>query len=154
MNDWEAEPKHLVGEFDYDYTFIDNDGPTFFFRTNNDAPRGRVIAINVNHPEPEHWKEIVPQAEETLESADLVADHFLVSYLKDARTQVKVFDLAGKFVREVEFPGIGTASGFSGKREHQETFYSFTSYNTPATIYRYDVKSGQSTRLEAAQADV
>ncbi len=145
LKDWDAEPKHLVGEFDHDYTFIDNDGPTFFFRTNNDAPRGRVIAIDVNHPEPERWREIVPQADETLESADLVADHFLVSYLKDARTQVKVFDLSGKFVREVEFPGIGTASGFSGKREEQETFYSFTSYNTPATIHRYDVKTGEST---------
>jgi prolyl oligopeptidase len=142
---WDAEPKHLVGEFDYDYTFIDNDGPTFYFRTNQGAPRGRVIAINVNHPEPAAWKEIVPQADETLEAANVVADHLIVSYLKDAHTQVKVYDLAGKLVREVELPGLGTASGFGGKRKDRETFYAFTSSIAPTTIYRYDVASGTST---------
>jgi prolyl oligopeptidase len=141
----DAEPRHLVGEFDADYTFIDNDGPTLFFRTNKDAPRGRIIGINVNHPEPEAWTEIVPQADETLQGADVVADHLLVQYLKDARTQVKVYDLKGKFVREIEFPGLGTASGFGGKREDADTYYAFTTYTAPTTIYRYDVKTGEST---------
>ena len=69
----------------------------------------------------------------------------MASYLKDARTVVKVFERDGKFVRDVKFPGIGTASGFGGKREDTETFYSFTSFTTPTTIYRYDIASGEST---------
>jgi prolyl oligopeptidase len=140
----DAEPTHLVGEFDADYTFIDNDGPVFWFKTNKDAPRGRVIAIDTRRPQPEHWKELIPQADETLDAVNVVADHFLASYLKDAHTQVKVHDLTGKPVREVEFPGLGTAGGFGGKRKDQETFYSFTSYTTPTTIYRYDVARGES----------
>ncbi len=140
----DAEPTHLVGEFDADYSFLDNDGPVFWFRTNKDAPRGRVIAIDTRHPEPANWKELVPQADETLESVSVVGDHFLARYLKDAATQVKVFALDGKFVRSVEFPGLGTATGFNGKRDDKETFYSFTSFNRPATIYRYEVASGKS----------
>ena len=75
----------------------------------------------------------------------MVGDHFLAVYLKDAHTAVRVFDLKGRHVRDVEFPGLGTASGFAGKRTDKETFYSFTSFTTPATIYRYDVASGTST---------
>lgn len=140
-----AEPTHLVGEFDADYTFIENDGPLFWFRTNKDAPRGRIIGININHPAPKDWVEVVPERPETLQGADVVADHFLAVYLQDAHTLVRVLDLKGQFVRDVRFPGIGTATGFDGKRSDRETFYSFTSYTTPSTIYRYDVASGEST---------
>jgi prolyl oligopeptidase len=138
-------PIHLVGEFDADYSFIDNDGPVFWFKTNKDAPRGKVVAIDVRHPEPEHWAELIPQAGETLGTVDVVADHFLAVYLKDAHTVVRVFDLGGKHVRDVDFPGLGTAAGFNGRRKDRETYYAFTSYTKPSTIYRYDVKSGKST---------
>ena len=140
----DAKPIHLVGEFEADYTFIDNDGPVFWFKTNKNAPRGKVVAIDTRRPEPEHWIEIIPEAADTLESVDAVADHFLASYLKDAHTVVRVFDLKGRHVRDVDFPGLGTASGFRGKRKDKETFYGFNSFTTPATIYRYDVTSGQS----------
>ena len=96
---------------------------------------------------------MIPQAAETLDNVDLVGDHFLASYLKDAHTQVKVFDLDGKFVREVEFPGLGTAAGFGGKRTDKETFYSFTSFTTPATVYRYDVATGKSTVFRKPKVD-
>lgn len=138
------EPVELVGNFDDEYNFIDNDGPVFFFHTNKGAPRGRVIAIDTRKPGEKDWAELIPQAAETLESANLVGDHFLASYLKDATTQVKVFDLKGAFVREVKLPGLGTASGFGGHRKDKETFYAFTSYVTPPTIYRYDIASGES----------
>src|SRR6185436_7195706 len=91
-----------------------------------------------------NWRELIPQAAETLEGVSLVGEHFIASYLKDARTQVKVFSLPGKLVREVQLPGIGTAVGFGGKRKDSETFYAFTSFTAPTTIYRYDVKTGQS----------
>nr|WP_199756696.1 prolyl oligopeptidase family serine peptidase [Tautonia sociabilis] len=140
-----AEPKHLVGDFDADYTFIDNDGPRLFFRTDKDAPLGKVIAIHVDHPEPEHWETIIPEAEETLLGANRIGDTLFAQYLKDARSQVKVFRLDGTFEREVEFPEIGTATGFDGDRASSETFYAFSSFTRPTTIYRYDLASGEST---------
>ncbi len=154
LADTEAQPIHLVGDFDADYTFIDNDGPLFFFRTNRDAPRGAIVGIRLDQPDPKDWTVIVPEMKETLLGADLVGDHFLVQYLKDARTQVKVFDLAGNFVREVEFPGLGTASGFGGKRKDAETFYAFTSFTTPTTIYRYTVATGESAVWKRPDVDV
>ena len=145
MADADAKPVHLVGEFEAQYRFIDNDGPVFFFETNKDAPRGKVVAVDTRDPAPSKWKEILPQAAETLDSVNLVGDRFIASYLKDAHTQVKVFDIAGKFLREVDLPGLGTAGGFGGKRSDKETFYSYATFTAPATIYRYDIASGQST---------
>ena len=132
-------------DFDADYTFIDNDGPVFWFRTNLKAPRARVIAIDITKPHRENWKEIIPQAAETLSHVATVNNQFIAMYLTDARSQVKVFDLAGKFVREIALPGIGSAGGFAGKRSDTETFYSFTSFTVPGTIFRADMKSGANT---------
>jgi prolyl oligopeptidase len=134
----------LVGDFDNEYRFVDNDGPIFYFKTDDGAPRGRVIAIDTRNPAKENWKEIIPQTPEALQGVGLVGNLFVASYLKDARTQVKMFTPEGKFVREVTFPGIGTASGFGGKRQDTETFYTFSSFATPPTIYRYDLLSGES----------
>jgi len=141
----DSEPVHLVGEFDADYTFIDNDGPVFWFRTNKSAPRGKVVAIDTRKPQAAHWVELIPESADTLESVDVVGDRFLAGYLKDAHSVVRVFDLEGRHVRDVDFPGLGTAFGFAGKRKDKETFYGFTSFTTPSTVYRYDVASGRST---------
>ncbi|MCG3162674.1 MAG: Prolyl endopeptidase [Acidobacteria bacterium] len=143
----------LINEFEAAYNFIGNDGSVFWFRTDKEAPRGRVIAIDTAKPARANWKELVPQAAETLEGVSLVGDHFIASYLKDARAQIKLFDLAGKFVREVELPGIGAAAGFGGKRKDSETFYAFTSFTTPTTIYRYDVKTGRSEVYRQPKVD-
>lgn len=145
----DAPVVELIDNFDHDYTFIDNDGPVFWFKTDNAAPRKRVIAVDTRQPAPEHWRELVPQADETLISVSAVGGHLIASYLKDAHTQVKVFEPDGTFTRELEFPGLGTASGFSGKRKDRETFYAFTSFTTPATIYRYEVATGESTVVRA-----
>ena len=143
----EDKPVELVDNFDHKFDFIDNDGPVFYFETNKDAPRGRLVAVDVRKPK--EWMEVIPQAAETLEGVSLVGDHFIASYLKDATTQVKLFDMKGAFVREVELPGLGTASGFGGKRKDKETFYSFTSYVVPPTVYRYEVATGKSTVFKA-----
>ncbi|MEO6723910.1 MAG: prolyl oligopeptidase family serine peptidase [Blastocatellia bacterium] len=136
------------------YNFIGNDGPVFYFRTDSHAARGRVIVVDTTKPNGSRdWQEVIPQAEETLESVSLVGDHFIASYLKDARTQIKLFNLTGKFVREVDLPGIGTATGFGGKRKDTETFYAFTSFTTPTTIYRYDIKNGKSTVYRHPKVD-
>lgn len=139
-----AQVVRLLDKFDAEYVFIDNDGPIFWFRTDLDAPRRRVVAIDIRRPEQASWKELIPQAAETLESVSVVDGMFLASYLKDAYSQVKVFDLSGKFVRQVALPGIGNTWGFDGKRSDRETFYAYTSYTTPGTIYRYVVKTGES----------
>ncbi len=135
----------LISEFEANYSFIDNDGSVFWFRTDLDAPRGRVIAIDSNNPARENWQEIIPQAAETLEGVGLLNNQFVADYLKDARSSIKIFNLDGSFIREVELPGIGSAGGFGGKRYDTETFYTFTSFTTPGTIYRYNMVSGEST---------
>ncbi len=141
----DAEPKHLVGDFDADYSYIDNEGSRLYFRTDKDAPLGRVIVIDIDNPEPDAWEEIIPEAEETLLSVSRIGEKLFASYLKAARSQVKIFDLAGTFEKEVELPGLGSASGFRGDRDDTETFYSFTSFTRPSTIYRYDLETGEST---------
>jgi prolyl oligopeptidase len=132
----------LIDNFDQEYSFIDNDGPIFWFKTDRDAPRGRVIAIDTRDPKPEQWKEIIPQAEQTLDHVNVVGDRFIASYLKDAHTQVVLHRLDGTFESEIALPGLGTASGFGGKRSDGETFYSYTSFTSPATIFRYEIGSG------------
>lgn len=141
----------LLMDFDADYSFIDNDGPVFWFKTDLNASRHRVIAIDITKPERANWKELIPEAAETLAGVGVVNNQFICSYLKDARSQIKIFGLDGKFTSEVALPGIGTAGGFGGKRSDTETFYSFTGYTTPATIFRHDLKIGQSTVFRAPQ---
>jgi prolyl oligopeptidase len=135
----------LLDKKDAVYNFIDNDGPVFWFVTNLNTPLSRVIAIDMRHPKPEDWKTIIPESKETLLGAAMLDDKFVASYLKDAHSEEKVFDLNGKFMRTVDTPGLGTVGGFAGKRSDKETFYSYTSYSIPATIYHYDLDSGKST---------
>lgn len=140
----DSKPVDLIKNFKHEFTFIENDGPVFYFKTDADAPRRRVIAIDTRKPAKKNWKEIIPQAKETLSGVGMVADMFVARYLKDARTQVKLFKPDGEFVREVKFAGIGTATGFGGKRSDKETFYSFYSFATPPSIYRYNMLTGKS----------
>jgi prolyl oligopeptidase len=140
-----AMPVELIDHFQNEYTFVGNDGPVLYFKTDLDAPRRRVVAIDLRRPQRENWKELVPQAEETLVEVNVLANQFVAEYLKDVKPQVKIYALDGRFVREVQFPGIGAAVGFGGDREDTETFYLFTSFATPPTIYRYDLTTGEST---------
>jgi prolyl oligopeptidase len=146
-----AMPVDLIDHFDHDFTFIDNDGPVFYFRTDDKAPNRRVIAIDTRKPDRDHWKEIIPEAKDKLESVHFVGNQLVGVYLKDAHTQVKVFTPEGAPVRELDLPGIGTASGFAGKRTDTETFFLFSSYATPPSIYRLDLISGQTSLLRASK---
>jgi prolyl oligopeptidase len=149
----DAQVVKLLDDFDAAYNFIDNDGPLFWIQTDLDAPRGRLIAIDTRHPERSNWKTVVPQGADKLESSNVVDDLFLLSYLKDARTEVRVYDLKGKLVRNVDLPGIGTAIGFGGKRKDKETFYAFTSFISPTTVYRYDPQAGKSSVFRQPKVD-
>jgi prolyl oligopeptidase len=143
----------LISDFEAQYSLIDNDGSLFWVQTDLAAPRSRVIAIDITQPQPDHWQEIIPESEETLESVSILNHQFVVTYLKDAYTAVKIFDLQGNFVRPVDLPGIGSAGGFDGKPDDTETFYSFTSFTVPSRIYRYDMTTGESSLFRQAQVD-
>ena len=141
----------LLDGFDASYNFVGNDGPVFYFTTDLKASRGRLIAIDTKKPARENWKELIPEAKETLTGVGMVGDQFFANYLKDAKSQIVAFDLTGKKLRDVELPGLGTAGGFGGKRTDTDTFYSFASFTAPPIIYRYDVKSGKSEVYKEAK---
>ena len=143
----------LIDDFENEFTFVGNEDSVFYFKSDVNAPRKSVLTIDVNKPQREHWKVIIPEAEETMSSASMVGNYVIANYLKDAKTQIKLFDLDGKFVREVKFPGIGSAGGFSGQRSHNETFYSFSSFNRPPSVYRYDLATGESKLIREAKVD-
>lgn len=141
----------ILDRWDALYSFVGNQGPVFYFHTNKDAPRNRVVALDIRRPET--LQEVVPEAEETLEGASFVGGYVVGRYLKDASSLIRVFDLEGNPVRDVELPGIGSVGGFAGHVDDTETFYSFTSYITPPTIYRYDLATGESEVFRQAQVD-
>ncbi|TPW01511.1 MAG: prolyl oligopeptidase, partial [bacterium] len=113
-------------------------------RTDDEASRGRLIAIDVTRPGRENWKTIVPEGEESLRGASFAGDQIYLSYLKDASSEVRVIDRSGAPVRTVALPGIGTASGFGARRDDTESFYTFASFTRPPTTYRVDLSTGAS----------
>lgn len=143
----------LMDAFDASYNFITNEGSVFYFRTNNDAPKHRVIAVDVNRPQPSNWTTVIPERESVLNGISVVADRFVANYLTDARSEVLVYAMDGTFEKEIELPTIGTASGFSGRKQDTEMFYSFASFTYPSTIFRYDFANGESTVFRSSEVD-
>ncbi|RFP13583.1 MULTISPECIES: prolyl oligopeptidase family protein [unclassified Duganella] len=149
----DAKVVPLLEDFDAAYNFIGNDGMVFWFRTERNAPRGRIVAIDTRKSGVLNWKQIVPETANTMVSASIVNNQLLVDYLSDAHSLVKVFDLKGKPLHDLELPGLGSAGGFGGKRGDAETFYSYTSFTTPTTIYRYDLKANKSSVYRQPKVD-
>ncbi|HIK19508.1 MAG TPA: S9 family peptidase [Synechococcus sp. M44_DOE_062] len=151
LRDPQSPVVELIREFEAEYSFIGNDGSRFWLLTDQGAPRRRVVAVDLQQPE--QLQEVIPQAEETLQGISLINNQFVAFYLKDAHTQIKRFALDGRFLGEIPLPGLGSAGGFGGKRYDTETFYTFTSFTTPPTIYRYDFTTGTSTLFRQPQVD-
>ena len=145
LTDPDAQPEMLIEGFDHDYSLVGNVGSDLYFRTNMDAPRNRLIAIDVENPEPENWREVIAQAVDVLDGVSLVGGKIIADYMQDAQTVVKIFDLEGRQTGTVDLPGIGTAGGFRGTFDDPETFFIYTSYNTPSTVNRLDVSTGEVT---------
>lgn len=141
----------LICEFQAEYSFVGNDGSRFWLLTDFQAPRRRLVALDLDSPG--QLQEVIPEAEETLQGVSLIHNQFVAFYLKDAHTQIKTFALDGTYQGEIPLPGLGSASGFGGKRYDTETFYTFTSFTTPPTIYRYDFTTGGSTLFRQPQVD-
>jgi prolyl oligopeptidase len=140
-----AEVVELLSEGDADYRFLGNDGTMFYFMTDLDAPRHRVIAIDTKNPEHKNWQEIIPQAAEPLDKVSKVGGKFIATYMKDAKSRVVRFDGGGKNPKELKLPGIGTVGGLGGREKDTRVFYSFTGFTNPGAIYQIDLASGEST---------
>ncbi len=141
----DSQVVELITGFEFGYEFVGNDGRTFWLNTDDGAAKRRVVAVDLDHPEKEHWHEVIAESDDVLRGVSLIGDRFLASYLHNAATQVKVLDLDGTLIRDVPVPALGSAGGFAGRRSNPETFYSFTNYSTPTKLYRYDVQTGKST---------
>jgi len=139
----------LFDDFDAAYYFIDNDGSIFYFQTDFDAPRGRVIAININHPERSHWEEIIPEQKDVLSSVKVINNQFVTVYMHDAHHQIKIYNKDGSFYRKLSLPTLGSIVGISGKKEDTEMFYGFLSFAYPHTIYRYDFNTEKTSVFKA-----
>jgi prolyl oligopeptidase len=135
--------RSLIEGFDHDWKLVDGLGKMLWFVTNQDAPRYRLVAIDLAAKAP-RWRELVAQSKDTLDQATIIGNQLVLTYLQDASTRAYIFDLRGKSVRTLAMNGIGTAAGFRGKPGDPETFYSFTSFNQPPAIYRMDIATGES----------
>ncbi len=136
----------LLMEFDASYRFLGNDGGKLYFLTDKDAPRGRIIAVDVAQPAAEHWQVVIPEADDTISSVEMFGNRFVITWLTDARHRVTVHGLDGAFERELPLPGIGAVSGFSGKRRDDQAWFTFTSFTTPGEIWRYVPEAGTVAR--------
>ncbi len=146
--------KDIITSFDYDHSVIDNEGGALFLLTNQDAPLQRLVMVDPTRPEPDNWQTIIPESEHALQSVSAVGGKLVARYLQDASTRIKVFSRTGIFEKEITLPGIGSASGFGGKKDQMETFYSFSSFSQPSTIYRYDFTTNTSKLFRESEADI
>lgn len=139
LRDPDAKIQELITGFDSEYDFIASLDDTLYFVTDHQAPRRRVIAVDVNQPQRDHWREVIPESKDVIQSASLFGDVFYVDSLRDARSRITRHALDGSLISEFELPGVGSVSGFGGYQDAQETFFSFTNYVTPGAIYRVDL---------------
>ncbi|MCM2254557.1 MAG: prolyl oligopeptidase family serine peptidase [Vicinamibacteria bacterium] len=148
-----ASVRALADAMDARYNWVDNDGTVFLVRTDKGAPNGRLIAIDAARPWPNEWKEVVPEAKEALQEASIVGERLFAHYLQDAKSVIRAFDLAGRPLGDVPLPGLGSVGGFGGRRGDAETFYAFTGFTSPTTIYRYDAAAGRSDVFRTPKVD-
>lgn len=145
LTDPHATVQRVISTADATYSPIGNDGSHFWLYTTLNASNGKVVALDLKQPEREHWTTVIPEGKSKLDSVSLVHRTLIAEYLQDAHTQVEMYNEAGKHVHTLALPGIGTATGFGGEREDEETFYSFANFTTPNVIFRLDMKTMQSS---------
>jgi prolyl oligopeptidase len=140
----DAPFRPLVDAFDAEYSVAGNDGTTFYVRTNNGAPRSRLVAIDLEKPAPPNWNTVVPEPEgrDVLANVTMVGDRFMAVIRTHAQEQARVYRRDGTLEREVPLPGIGSIGAFRGKRADAESYFAFTSFTYPTTIFRYELESG------------
>lgn len=138
--DPEAEVVELLSDFDAEYKLVGNDGTLFYFKTDHSAPQNRLIAIDIEHPAPSRWQELIPEGEDKLEFVDFVGGRFICTYLHHAAHQVRFFQTDGTPDGELALPALGTVTGFGGRSDDPETFYKFSSFTAPGTVYHFNLE--------------
>ena len=154
VKDLRSDTKELITLFAderADGYLLESDGETLLISTNHKAPKGRVVAVDPQNPEETNWRDIIPESEVVL-TARAGAGFIFAEYMIDAISQVKQFDLKGQFVRDIELPDFGTASGFSGKKEQDTIYFSFTNYRIAPAIFELDPESGDTTLYRASKS--
>lgn len=146
--------KKLITGFDKDYGVVDHINGKLLVRTNDGASRYRLMAVNPDNYARENWKEFIAEQEGVLRGIDLVGGKMVINYMKDARSQINIYDLAGNFQHELDNEVVGTISGFGGKLKDNITFYTVTSFTTPSTVYKYNVAKNESELYQRSQIDI
>jgi prolyl oligopeptidase len=144
----------LLDDNDAGYDFLGNDGTLFYFKTDLDAPRGRIVAIDVARPDRASWRELVAEQDAVLSAATMVNDQLVLVYERDAHHQLQVHELDGSFAYAIELPTSGSITGLSGEREDREMFLGFTSFLRPPGVYRYDFATRTLSPLYEASVDL
>jgi len=152
LTDEDSELVTVLDHTDSDTRVLDNDGSKLYLVTNLDAPNQRVVTVDASNPTPENWENFIPETENVL-SVSTGAGYIFAEYMVDAVAQVKQYAYNGDMVREVQLPGVGSIGGFSGKKEVDELYYTFTNYSTPSTIYKFDPDQGGSEVYAESGAD-
>ena len=134
--------KTIVGDEESDSYVIENSGSKLYIVTDRDAPNKRIVTVDASDPGPENWVDFIPETENVL-SPNTGGGYFFAEYMVDAISKVLQYDYQGNLVREVPLPGVGSASGFGGKKEEKEFYFYFTNYNTPGSSYKYHVETGE-----------
>lgn len=129
------------------FVVVANEGPMFYVVTDDAAPRSRLIVVDINQPQREHWRELIPEMDELLDDVTMVGDRFVVTTTKDVHSNLRVHDRSGKVVAEVPLPGKGSVGGVSGRRDNNDFFFTFSSYTIPGIIYRYALADGELTEF-------
>lgn len=152
LTDEDSELVTILDHTESDTRVLDNDGSKLYLVTNLDAPNQRVVTVDASNPAPENWEDFIPETENVL-SVSTGAGYIFAEYMVDAVAQVKQYAYNGDMVREVQLPGVGSIGGFSGKKEADELYYTFTNYSTPSTIYKFDPDQGGSEVYAESGAD-
>jgi len=142
----------IINNFESDNNVIYSEGDYLFISTDLNAPNKKIVKANVTNPTPENWIEIIPETKNVL-NITTGSGYFFAEYMKDAVSIVKQYDTKGNFIREIKLPGLGSSSGFSGKKEDTDLYYSFTNYTTPSTIFKFNPKDGTSNLYKKPKVD-
>jgi prolyl oligopeptidase len=148
-----AKFEALATGFENDFTVVDDYDGKLFVRTNFEAPKYRLIAVDPKNMDQKNWETILPEKEEVLEGVSLVGGKLVAQYMKDAYTQAFIYDMKGSMIAPLNLPGIGTMGGFNGEKDDNIAFYGFTSFTFPSTIYKYDMEKNESVVYREPQID-
>lgn len=143
----------LVNNFDFNFFPVQHINGILYIMTDEGGPKYRLIAIDLKNPSKENWKVIIPEKPEVLTSISMMGGKIIAGYMKDAHNVIQVFDLAGTYLYDIDNPILGSIGGFGGKLADTITFYTVTSFTTPATIYKYNVNTNKSEEYNRSAID-